>query len=61
VTTSCTCGQPLVMGVGSDVVVTLAGLEVTFRRDTDFVICPRCLSSYRAADLREEPSDRTAT
>jgi hypothetical protein len=49
------------MGVGSDVVVTLAGLEVTFRRDTDFVICPRCLSSYRAADLREEPSDRTAT
>ena len=48
------------MGVGSDVVVTLSGLEVTFRRDTDFVICTKCLTAYRAGELRAEPSDRTA-
>lgn len=59
-TTSCECGQPLVMGVGSEAVVTLSGQEVAFRRDTDFVICTRCLSSYRAGELRAEPSDRTA-
>lgn len=49
----CRCGDPLATGVTRDGLVTLEGLAVRFRRRTDYVLCPACLSFYRARDLRD--------
>lgn len=32
--------------------VTTTGLQVAFRRDTDYVSCPECMALYRVVDLR---------
>jgi len=51
-TAICSCGHPLVEDVGDDLVVTISGLSVRFRRHTDFVICTACLAGFRVEDLR---------
>lgn len=47
------CGEPLLQAITPDGVVTLGGRRVRFRRNTDFVVCDRCLSLYRVRDLQE--------
>ena len=49
---SCVCGEPLAETVDEDEVVTTEGERVPFRRNTDFIVCPACLSMYRVADLQ---------
>jgi hypothetical protein len=34
-------------------VVTTTGVQVSFRRETDYVTCPECMALYRVVDLRE--------
>lgn len=48
----CVCGEPLAAAVTGDALVTAEGERVPFRRHTDFVVCPSCLSLYRAVDLQ---------
>jgi hypothetical protein len=36
-----------------DGVVVVGDIEVPFRRETDFVVCQRCLATYRAEDVRD--------
>lgn len=33
--------------------MALGGQRVRFRRNTDFVLCPKCSTLYRIGDLRE--------
>jgi hypothetical protein len=47
------CGSVLASAVTDRTVVTTTGLQVSFRRDTDFVSCPECMALYRVVDLRE--------
>jgi hypothetical protein len=47
------CGSVLAAAVTDRTVVTPDGLQVSFRRDTDFVSCPECMALYRVVDLRE--------
>jgi ribosomal protein S27E len=47
------CGAVLAAAVTDRTVVTTDGLQVSFRRDTDFVSCPECMALYRVVDLRE--------
>lgn len=47
----CSCGAVLLQEAGEDTVTPLGGQPIRFRRTTDYVICPECLSVYRAADL----------
>lgn len=49
----CVCGQLLAEEVLSDELVLPGGQRVPFRRHTDFVTCPVCLSMYRASDVHE--------
>lgn len=51
---SCTeCGAPLASGVLPDGVVTVGEVAVPFRRETDFLLCQRCLATYRVEDVRD--------
>jgi hypothetical protein len=51
---SCTeCGAPLASRVLPDGVVTVGDLSVPFRRETDFVVCERCLATFRIEDVRD--------
>lgn len=53
-TPRCTeCGSPLAAGVLPDGVVTVDDLSVSFRRETDFVVCERCFATFRAEDVRD--------
>jgi len=47
------CGSPLAARVLPEVVVTVGDLSVPFRRETDFVLCERCLATYRIEDVRD--------
>ncbi|MGH2674092.1 MAG: hypothetical protein ACRDKA_09155 [Actinomycetota bacterium] len=47
------CGAPLASRVLPDGVVTIGHLSVEFRRETDFVVCERCLATFRARDVRD--------
>ena len=52
-TPRCTeCGALLASRVLPDGVVVLGDLSVPFRRETDFVLCDRCLATFRAGDVR---------
>lgn len=47
------CGAPLSSRMLPDGVVVVGDIEVPFRRETDFVVCQRCLATYRAEDVRD--------
>lgn len=47
------CGAPLASRVLPDEVVTVGDLRVPFRRDTDFLVCERCLATFRVEDVRD--------
>jgi uncharacterized protein with PIN domain len=47
------CGSPLAARVLHDAVVTVGDLSIRFRRETDFVVCERCLATFRIADVRD--------
>ena len=46
------CGALLAPGMLPDGVVVVDGVEVPFRRETDFLVCERCLTTYRVEDVR---------
>jgi hypothetical protein len=46
------CGSVLASAVTDRTVVTTQGLQISFRRETDFVSCPDCMALHRVADLR---------
>jgi hypothetical protein len=47
------CGSVLASAVTDRTVVTTTGVQVSFRRETDYVTCPECMALYRVVDLRE--------
>jgi hypothetical protein len=47
------CGSDLLESLTRDEAVALGGSRVRFRRDTDFVMCPKCFTLYRIGELRE--------
>jgi uncharacterized protein with PIN domain len=47
------CGSPLAVRVLAEGVVTVGDLSVPFRRETDFVLCERCLATFRVEDVRD--------
>jgi hypothetical protein len=47
------CGSVLASAVTDRTVVTTTGVQVSFRRETDYVSCPECMALYRVVDLRE--------
>lgn len=46
------CGSLLASALTDRTVITTKGLQISFRRETDFVSCPDCMALYRVADLR---------
>jgi hypothetical protein len=46
------CATPVLEAITPDEVITVGGLSVTFRRHTDFVLCPACTTTYSVRDLR---------
>ena len=51
---SCTeCGARLASRVRPDGAVTVGELTVPFRRETDFLLCERCLATFRVGDVRD--------
>lgn len=53
-TPRCTeCGAALASRVLPGEVVTIGDLSVVFRRTTDFLICERCLATFRVGDVRD--------
>ena len=47
------CGALLASHLLPGGVVVVDGVEVPFRRETDFVVCERCLATYRVVDVRD--------
>jgi uncharacterized protein with PIN domain len=47
------CGAPLASRVLPAEVVTVGDLSVVFRRTTDFLVCERCLTTFRVEDVRD--------
>jgi DNA-directed RNA polymerase subunit RPC12/RpoP len=47
------CGSVLASAVTERTVVTTKGMNVPFRRETDYVSCPECMALYRVVDLRD--------
>jgi hypothetical protein len=47
------CGSGLLESLTPGGAVALGGQRVRFRRNTDFVLCPKCSTLYRIGDLRE--------
>lgn len=48
----CTCGAVLVENVTDSGVQPIGSDEpITFRRKTDYIICPQCLATYHAPAL----------
>jgi hypothetical protein len=48
----CRCGALLVADLTEDEVTPVGGEPMTFRRTTDFIVCPECHSVYNVRDLR---------
>lgn len=51
----CNCGQLLLLSVEENTVTLPTGLEIPFRRNTDYVSCDQCFSSYAVTELRGQP------
>ncbi|MGH2688785.1 MAG: hypothetical protein ACRDKW_08265 [Actinomycetota bacterium] len=51
----CNCGQLLLLSVEENTVTLPTGLEIPFRRTTDYVSCDQCFSSYAVTELRGHP------
>jgi hypothetical protein len=50
---SCTeCGAPLASPL-PDGMVVVGDVTVPFRRETDFVVCRRCMTTFRVEDIRK--------
>jgi hypothetical protein len=47
------CGAPLASRIRPDGVIVLGDQNVPFRRETDFLVCGRCLATFRAEDVRD--------
>jgi uncharacterized protein with PIN domain len=47
------CDAALAARVLSDEVVTVREVSVVFRRGTDFLVCERCLTTFRVEDVRD--------
>jgi hypothetical protein len=47
------CGAPLASRVLPGEVITIGDLSVVFRRTTDFLVCERCLATFRVEDVRD--------
>jgi hypothetical protein len=47
------CGELLAEEVTENEIILPGGERIPFRRHTDFVTCPSCLSMYRASDVHE--------
>lgn len=52
----CECGASLLAAVGEETITTVEGMQMVFRRRTDYVLCPRCLRLYSVSQLRGEES-----
>lgn len=52
----CRCGEKLVDGL-DDAGVQVGQAWFRFRRDTDYVVCPSCTTTYRINDLRPGDGD----
>jgi uncharacterized protein with PIN domain len=52
------CGSVLASALTDRTVVTTQGLQISFRRETDFVSCPECRALYRVGDLRRAARSR---
>ena len=46
------CGEQLLARITDEGVETIGGHRLTFRRRTDFVLCPSSSTLYRVTDLR---------
>lgn len=47
----CTCGALLLEGTDATGVTLVGGEYIQFKRKTDYVVCPECMSVYKAEDL----------
>jgi hypothetical protein len=63
----CDCGAVLLDAVSDEGVTPIGGEPITFRRDTDYVVCASCHKVYKARSLLDGRSlseslvDRTTT
>lgn len=48
----CRCGELLVENLTENEVTPIGGEAMTFRRTTDYIVCPSCHSVYAIRDLR---------
>lgn len=53
----CECGERLLAAVGEETITTVEGERLTFRRRSDYVLCPACLNLYSMTRLRDEYPD----
>lgn len=49
----CRCGAPLLDDLSQEGVTPVGGEPISFRRNTDYVVCASCHSVYRIGDLQE--------
>jgi hypothetical protein len=47
------CGTPLASRLSPDGIIVIGDLQVPFRRETDFLVCQGCLSTFRSEDVRD--------
>lgn len=52
--TKCSCGESLLADIDQDTVTTVEGHNLVFRRNTDFILCFRCLSLFTISGFRDE-------
>ena len=48
----CRCGAPLLDDLSQGGVTPVGGEPISFRRNTDYVVCASCHSVYRIGDLQ---------
>jgi hypothetical protein len=48
------CGRRLVKVLGEETITTLEGETITFRRQSDYLLCRSCLKLYSIVELREQ-------
>jgi hypothetical protein len=53
----CNCGQLLLLSVDENTVTLPSGLAIPFRRNTDWVSCDQCFSSFAVGELRGQPPE----
>jgi hypothetical protein len=46
------CDGALAARVLPEKVVTIGEVSIAFRRETDFLVCERCFSTFRVQDVR---------